>query len=203
MNKNKANLYIDFDGTIANSIKRLVDMLNEKFNENKNWLDIKQYDATDLFPQCTQEDIINIFSSEEFFDDLEFLDGFFDTIKKHQDKFNIHIATIGTEQNLKYKKIFCENNFDFPFEFIGIVKNGVGKEKIDMSNGIIIDDHIENLVRSNASHKILFCNFIDTEWNNIEIDSELDLDPNVWELDNWYEVEDILNFIMRNNLLEE
>lgn len=203
MDSKKIDLFIDFDGVIVNSTKRMVEMLNEKYGCNKNWRDIKQYDAKDLFPNCTLEDILEVFASKEFFDELEIMDGFHEVIEKHIDDFNIHIATIGTKENLIYKKAFCEFNFKFPFNFIGIEKNGTGKEKIDMSNGIIIDDHVENLISSNAKQKLIFRNFLETEWNYIEEDSELESDITVWDVDNWDDVEDVLSFILRIKLMED
>ena len=200
MSDKKINLYVDFDSTMVNSTKKMVEILNAKFGTNHNWEDIKQYDAKDLFPDCTRQDMLDVFASESFFEDLEIFDDCISTIQKYEDRFNIYIPTIGTSKNLFYKQKWCENNLPFAYKFIGIEKEGVGKDSIDMSNSILIDDHVDNLRTSNAAIKILYKNFMDTEWN--EVDLKLKTDINFWVTEEWGDIVDTLKFILRINLIE-
>ena len=201
MQKRKHDLFLDFDSTMVNSTKRLVEILNEQFGKKEDWEELRQYDGQDLFPEATRQDVIAVFDKEEFFEGLEIFDGCLDVVKKYKDYFNIKIATIGTKQNLYYKKIFCNLNFDFDYEFLGIEKDGMGKHMIDMSDGILIDDHVDNIRTSNAKVRILFKNGIDTDWNKVEYDDPLYKQIDI--LDDWCDVDATLNFIIRIGLLEE
>ena len=69
-----------------------------------------------------------------------------------------------------------------------------------MLNGILIDYHIDNLRSSNAKIKILYKGGIETDWNTINEQSEID--KSFMIADNWIEVDKILENILKNNLLE-
>lgn len=200
MEDKKYDMFLDFDGTSANSVKRLVRIFNKKFRTNHDWRYTKEYNLTDLFPSLTHKNIIEVFDNDDFFDDLELFDGFLEVIHKFEKHFNYYIATIGTPNNLINKKIYCCDNFDFKYEYKPIQKDGTGKNEIDMSNGILIDDHIDNLRNSNAKIKILFKNGMDTNWNKIDLNKEEDRQFMV--ADSWFDVESILDFVLSNKLLE-
>lgn len=192
----KHKLFIDFDSTSVNSTKRLVEMMNNKFNQNHNWRTIKKYSALDLFPQATEEDVLGCFSNKEFFNGLEIFDNFMNVMNKYKDVFHYHIATIGTVDNIKHKQAWCNEHFNFPYEFSGIIKNGTGKGEIDMSNSIFIDDHINNLRTSNANIKVLYKGELETDWNMI--DDNLEHDKLLLQVKNWYDVDAVLDRIFKN-----
>lgn len=196
----KYELFCDFDSTAVNSIKRLVEMLNEKFSKDLLWSNIKMYSATDLFPEATREDVIGSFAHKDFFNGLEIFDGFINVIEKYSNNFNYHIATIGTKDNLENKEKWMGHNFKFKYKYDRIEKDGIGKSSVDMLNGILIDDHIDNLRSSNAKIKILYKGGIETDWNTINEQSEID--KSFMIADNWIEVDKILENILKNNLLE-
>jgi hypothetical protein len=111
------------------------------------------------YPNITDEDIEWLFSTVEFFNIVEFQDGAYEFLLKHQD--NITLVSKGTKQNLKFKRIF--------FDFMGLDKIKLiglpieeSKSVVDMSDGIFIDDCTYNLVESNAKYKVLF-----KEYNNV------------------------------------
>lgn len=164
-------LYIDFDGTIVNSSKRLIEMLNEKTGLSVGYKDRMNYWVHDKYPNVSREEVLDIFRSPLFFENLEIFDGF--------DFSNFTIVTIGTKENLELKEIWCKENLN-PHTFIGLQKTDTGKKEIDMSDGIFIDDLTENLRSCNAKHKILFAPWA-TTWNEIgEHDNDL-LIAESWE----------------------
>lgn len=196
----KYELFCDFDSTAANSIKRLVEMLNEKFNKKAIWHEIKRYSASDLFPDATEEDVLGVFAEKRFFDNLDLFEGFIDVMKKYENVFNYHIATIGTKSNLENKKVYMEKTFPFKYIYDGLEKNGTGKEDIQMHGGVFIDDHIANLKSSNAKVKILFRGGIETDWNTIDESSKEESEFLI--ADTWQDVDDILSFMLKIRLLE-
>lgn len=70
------------------------------------------------------------------------------------------------------------------------------KNIVDMSNGIFIDDKLENLIVTNAKIKILLKNGIDTNYNTLR-------DKNA-VIDNLYVVNDLdeIRQILEFNLIE-
>jgi 5'(3')-deoxyribonucleotidase len=171
----KIKVYVDFDSTLVNSTKRLVEMLNIKFNKNADWTKIKKYNCEDLFQEVTPEQVTEIFASKDFFYNLHIFDNANEVLSIHRSIFDYEITTIGTSENLYWKERWCNQYLEFPFVFNGIMKNemGKGKDVCDMSGGIIIDDHIDNIFTSNATHKILYKGKYETEWNTIPSDSNI------------------------------
>ncbi|MEI6821034.1 MAG: hypothetical protein WCL51_03805 [Bacteroidota bacterium] len=155
-------LYIDFDGTIANSMKRLVEILNQKHGTSHDYKDLKQWDCLDLFPNTNQDEILGIFESFDFYQGLELCEGF--------DLEGCTIVTIGTAKNLEMKRAWCDLHLK-GFKFIGLEKGGFGKSEINMSDGILIDDVTANLDSCNAKYKILYAPY-PTEWNEFDFISD-------------------------------
>jgi hypothetical protein len=198
--RKKINLFCDFDGTSVNSMKRLVEMLNKKFNKNQDWTKIKKYSATDLFPEASVEDVIGVFADKDFFNGLEIFEGYQETLLKHQHAYDYHLATIGTRANLDNKEVWCKHNFKFNYKYEPIEKVGTGKETVNMKGGILIDDHIKNLKSSNASVKILYKGGFETEWNTLTEDDVIS--GTLYEVNSWKEVDEILSFIAKVGIKE-
>lgn len=185
----KVPVYLDFDNTLTNSTKVLVYFLNKHYDKNKNYKDIKKYDCKDLFPKVTHKLILDIFDRKEFFTDLEFFPLCRRVLIKYKNNFDYQITTIGTKNNLLHKQKYLKESFPCEYVFNGIEKVGMGKEMIDMSDGIIIDDHIDNIRSSNARYKILYKGELDTEWNECKEDNLC------FVARNWNEVDEILQYI--------
>lgn len=191
--KKRINIFIDFDNTIVNSTKKLIELLNLKHNTNINWEDVKKYNCTDVFPNVSHEEILNIFNNKDFFKELDIFNNFNETLIKYKNYCNYYICTIGTKNNLSLKKKWCYKNMPITYGFYGIEKLDMNKESVDMVDGIIIDDHIQNLRSSNAKYKILFKGEFDTDWN-----CKLGYEDYI-EVRNW---EDIL-VVLDNILIKE
>ena len=153
-------LYIDFDGTIVNTIKKITSLYDEDFSSNKSyekidWSDVQTWDFSEL--KCaTREDIDRYFSSKRFFDHLEFMDNAMEVIGSIEGLFQICIVSIGSKENLENKKMWIEENIPH-CQFIGVDETiNNDKAHIDMSDGIFIDDSLHNLETSNAAVKIVF-----------------------------------------------
>ena len=192
---NKIKLFLDFDDTITLSAKQFVKIANKKFNTNKDWRDVKKWNFIDLYPNITYEDIDSIFCSKDFFVDLEIIDDVLKCLNDIKNSIDINIVTIGKPRNLENKKIWLSENFkNIKYNFVGITETfNINKSSIDMKNGIFIDDRFNMLQSSNAPTKILFKNFNSFEWQ------EHDPGSNVYIVNTWDEIHDMLKFYLNHN----
>ena len=190
---NKIDLFLDFDDTICLTSKQFVKLANKKYKKEEDWNNINRWDFKDLYPEITNNDIDNIFSSEDFFVDLELCENCLEVINSIKNIVNIHIATIGTDKNLKNKMRWIKENLNTDFDFNGILDTGINdKSSIDMSGAIFIDDRTDNLRNSNANIKILYKNYHDYSWQQIEPND------NIYVVDSWEQIYSILDFISKN-----
>lgn len=163
--KNKTNLFLDFDGTIANSIKAYCDVYNNKYKDYPEFIKSNPESAYewDMQDICPLEEMPHlVFDQKEFFDNLEFIERNVDLqIQSLQEYYNVIICTIGTHTNIHYKSKWIEENLPFVKQAIYLVNDSedgaiMDKSLPNMEGGIIVDDNIKNLHTSNASVKILF-----------------------------------------------
>lgn len=159
-NKNKPDLFIDFDGCITDTITSIVSMYNDDFQYYKNFEeinpdDIKTYGFEEC--NCASKEIINTyFNTKRFFDNLEFMPNALTVLSLLARDFNIKIVSHGFSPNLAAKRIWLEKYLPCA-ELIGInLKEHSDKKCVDMSGCIFIDDKVSNLDSSNAKHKIIF-----------------------------------------------
>lgn len=162
------NLYIDFDGTIVNTIKSIVELYNEDFQYYKKfipikWWEINTWDFTEC--NCTTPEYINTyFNQQRFFGKLTYMDLAKETLDELKDDYNIIIVSSGYSPNLKAKELWIKKNLPY-CKFIGVnLKEYNDKSHINMSEAsVFIDDSANNLITSNAEMKICFGDIY--EWN--------------------------------------
>lgn len=183
---NIKNLYIDFDGTLINSIKKVVSLYDKDYSVFKDykkvrWIDINSWGFNEL--KLANKDKINgYFCDTRFFDnDLEYMDNAFEIINKLKEYYEIYIVSMGLTINLALKNTWLRKNLPF-VKFIGCNLNDFSnKSHLDLSDGILIDDVTENLESCNAKEKIVFGDIYpwNSGWSGIR-------------RFNWYEVYDFL-----------
>ena len=164
---NIKKLYIDFDGTIVNTIKAIVDLYNEDFQYYKkfkpiNWWEINTWDFTEC--NCATPEYINTyFNQQRFFNRIEYMDWAKKILDELSDDYDITIVSSGYSPNLVAKALWINSKLPY-CKFIGVnLKEYKDKSHIDMSDGIFIDDSSHNLITSNA--KINICFGDKYEWN--------------------------------------
>jgi 5'(3')-deoxyribonucleotidase len=189
----KINLFLDFDETLTQSIKQFVKVANKRFGTNKNYEELKKWNFEDLFPNITYENINDIFASDDFFVDLELIEDVETVMNKLKEQFNIYIATIGSEDNLRKKESWLKDNLkDIKYKFIGLLDNSSSieydKSSVDMTDSIFVDDRVDNLRSSNAKVKILFKNNKNYDWQQIDSNEE------IYIVNSWKEIYDMLSF---------
>jgi len=168
MDNKKPELFLDFDGTIVNTRKRICEMYNEDFvwggGKKARWRKVDKYNFSDECPKLTREVLSYYFKTPRFFDGLEFEEDAEHTINKLSSAYKIIVATLGELENLQLKEFMIVDN-DLPIdEFIGI-DSAIYKDKshINMNDGLLTGDHSifvddcsNNLYNSNAEIKICY-----------------------------------------------
>ena len=180
----KPKLFIDYDNSITNSTKAIVDLYNEDFKYYKkyeyvHWTDIRTWDFLEC--NCAKPEYINTyFNQQRFFDIVEFIDNAEEVLNKLKDKYEIIIVSMGYSPNLRAKEYWIKEHIPYA-KFIGTnFKKHEDKSHIDMSDGIFIDDNTKYL-NTNAKYQICFGDIYN--WNEN------------WEgkrCFNWYEIEKYL-----------
>jgi len=166
----KQNIFLDFDGTIINTIDAFCSVYNNLYINHPNFKTaepdlVNEYNLSDECPLV--ENVEDIFSNSLFFDMCEFInDNTYEVLKELNQKYKIIITSIGTPSNLAYKAKWLEAKLPFINDYI-LIKNSdckMDKSIVNMDGGIIIDDMTSNLITSNAETKILFGDIY--PWNN-------------------------------------
>ena len=163
----KIKLFVDFDNTLVNSTRSFCTSYNFIYEYHKdftpaNWELVNTWNFSN---QCSilksDSDVLDIFENPLFFDCLELInDNTFEILKELNEKYQIIIASIGTPINLSLKALYLQENLPFIKDYILMHNNGIkmNKEiiKMDYPDSIFIDDHVSNLISSNAVNKYVF-----------------------------------------------
>lgn len=153
-------LYLDFDGTIVNTIAAITSLYNEDFKYYDNFSPIKWWEVnTWKFEECncaTSEYINEYFNQQRFFDKLTYMDWAKEVLDELRRDYEITVVSIGDKPNLRAKEIWIQENLPY-CKFICVnFDEHKDKSHIDMSEGILLDDSINNLATSNALVNICF-----------------------------------------------
>lgn len=159
-------IYLDFDETITNSIEAVLSILNPKYGTTYSPEEVKKWNFDDVFPDIKPDEIESCFESDIFWKNITFKEYAQEVIEKLLDRnYELTIVTKGTFNNLIKKVCWINKYFSNRINIITLEPNE-SKGKIDMSDGILIDDNQFYLRESNAKYKVLFENYKDCEWNN-------------------------------------
>lgn len=158
----KQHLILDFDSTIADSVKAFCDIYNSIYFKHPdfkeaNHLNVNKWNLTDECP-LLNGDVLPIFELDSFFSALELFPDAKEVIEELSEDYNLSICTIGTPLNLAKKTIYIANNLPIVKNQILVSKDNsfVGKSMVNMYGAIFMDDVSENLFSSNASTKIAY-----------------------------------------------
>lgn len=168
-------IFLDCDGCVIDTTGALADYYNEHYHTEEWFIEadgdrISKWNAIDEMPLMNGK-IEHIFESDFFWENVRLKKGAQQTIKHFVDDANeVYFLSIGSSTNIAKKTKFLKEHFPFVHRHIMLVQNKflkMDKSIIDMSGGILIDDHINNLLTCNAEHKILFKDLGEKEWNQI------------------------------------
>lgn len=183
----KIKLFLDFDSTLVNTSELLLKYLNEEHGTCFEISALKKYDYSDLFPGVTKKDLKKYFNSDRFFDELEFIPGATELLNH----FDISVVTRASDEEAAKKTHWLNMNLNPSILFrLYNIKSWENKSKVDMKDGIFIDDVIDNLRVSNAKIKILYVPNPDAEWTQYGNRDE------IYVVSSWKEINNILRFYL-------
>jgi len=165
-------IFVDFDDTLTESLRSFCDVYNTRYSKDVNWKNVKAWNCKDQCPELQNGELLDIFSSEQFFRSLK-VKGFAKEVLENLTytyDYPITIISIGTYDNCSKKAKYIKTYFPFVSKTILIAsgkkdKLPMDKSFVNMKNGIFIDDVEKNLISSNAKKKVLFETIPNTEWN--------------------------------------
>jgi hypothetical protein len=177
MRLDKQKILIDIDDTFLKSSEEIIRQLNHKNGTSKTIDDLTDYKYRSIDSNITQEDINNMYASQEFFTNVAFNDGAINFIIKYSKIFDIIFVSYGTEENLLRKTLMLNNfvlNYNLDGVFFASFEIGkANKSEILLDNVYLaIDNHSEHLQELNAPKKILLKNFKEVDWNKTPINNE-------------------------------
>lgn len=163
------NIFIDIDGVLWNTSKKIVELYNKKYNHNGNWVEAKEWNFSPAIPEGTSNEIIDeLFASHEIYEGNHTIEGAVEYIHRLNKEYtDVYFCTVGkninNSQKLKMLKRLVPDvkviTISFPEEVFA------DKSMINMEGAAFIDDHSKNLNSSNARYKILFEPHGDKNWN--------------------------------------
>jgi 5'(3')-deoxyribonucleotidase len=150
-------LIFDFDGTIVDTISAFCKTYNQMLYGHKDFIaadptQVYDYGFRDQCPLI--DNIQDIFASQEFFENLQPMHGALRELKQLSIDFPVMICTKGHNLNISLKSKYIEENMGFVKDVIYM--NTEDKRRINMANCVFCDDHIDNLMNSNATISIAY-----------------------------------------------
>jgi 5'(3')-deoxyribonucleotidase len=173
----RQKILIDIDDTFLKSSEEIIRQLNKKNSTSKTIEDLTDYGYRSIDPGVTQEDIRQMYSSDDFFKNVTFNDGAIEFLIKYSKIFDIVFVSYGTEENLM-QKVKMLNNISQQCElnnifFVGCETGKSNKRDVLLDNVYIaIDDNADHLSEMNSPKKILLKNGRDLAWNQTPINDE-------------------------------
>ena len=185
----KPRLYIDIDNVVFDTVHIIKTMYDEDFRLYDDYHEVTLDQLTSYNFQelnlLTKEKLNEYFCSGRFFDKIAYIDGAYYSIAYLSSFLSIPISfvSIGTPENIKGKQIWLKefnDKFNLFIDLIGIDDDD--KSQIDMSNGILIDDVVQNLESSNAYLKVCFGNYAwNKDWQGIRANNWSELRQIIYE----------------------
>lgn len=197
----KKTIFIDFDDTLVNATEAFVKVYNKRYEQNADYSLVRRLDLTDQCPLLgtndkfqgnIQQEIVDIYASKEFWDNLKPFPSAIDVLNKFKKEgYRLILVSMGNLENLTKKKHYMEVHFPmfndvilwhqtrFPFSK-GVV--------VTMNRAFMIDDNSNVLRTTNATEKIIFGQ--EREYNS---------KYNYTRIDNWLEIYDYISSKIEKN----
>jgi hypothetical protein len=152
----KKIIYLDYDGTITNSKKQMINVYNKKYRHPHEQI-LDGEDVVTWDGGIDSKFVEPIFADSDFFDsNLEIFDGLEDALKMLKKRgYTIILYSKGSLLNISNKSLWLESSLKEYIDgwiFTGTNNLKMGKNQYDMSVNqeegfsILIDDHIDNLL---------------------------------------------------------
>lgn len=202
MNLEKQKIVLDFDDTLVKSSEQIIQMLNQRHNLNKTIKDLTDWGYSSIYPQITNQEVTELYSSYQFFEEVDWNKGVHKFLTTFKNEYNFIICSKGSKKNLMLKKQFLEYWFPLfhikDWEFIGLETHddsdyNLNKSMVDFSDCLFcVDDNVNALLSINTPKKILIKNFAEYYWNKTPINRE-----DVYVINDFYDLIKMCEFDMK------
>lgn len=169
-------VYVDFNNTIVESNRKILEILNERNDTLK---------TEEEFNSIGDKEKVEIFESDAFYNGLEFKPGVLDVLNKYNAIYDFVIVSGGTKKNLEKIEAWIRAHLGEGIKFLGL--ENFNKKKINMENAIQVDDMF-NCLKTNAMVKILYKSYNDYPWQQPNTSNEY------LAVNSWNEIDSILSF---------
>lgn len=184
-------VYIDLDNTVFDTLDTIIYFYNEEFKYHEGFKEIEHGDVqTYDCKECnllTKEHLKEYFDRSDFYELTDINTIFWDVLALIVKKgWKPVFVTVGSIPNIAAKTAWFKDsiNGDDHASFIGLA-DAKDKSSIDMSDGIMIDDHPDMLNSSNAAVKICFGEYgWNKDWKGLRAKNWKDVDKILEDLAN-------------------
>ena len=104
MKLEKQKIVLDFDDTLVKSSEQIIHMLNQKHNLNKTIVDLTEWNYASIYPQITNQEITELYSSQQFFKEVKWNEGVKSFLLKFKNNYKFVICSKGSKENLRLKE---------------------------------------------------------------------------------------------------
>ena len=99
MKLEKQKIVLDFDDTLVKSSEQIIHMLNQKHNLNKTIADLTDWNYASIYPQITNQEITELYSSQQFFKEVMWNEGAKLFLLKFKNNYKFVICSKGSKEN--------------------------------------------------------------------------------------------------------
>lgn len=197
MAKEKSTFFIDFDGTLTDSVKAFCAVYSDRYKHHPNFTipipcTTTEWNMGDTCPLLKEGEVDDIFSDSTLFDYLYPFPNTVDVLNRLKKHFKLVVVSIGSYENIANKCKYIKEHFSMIDDFIGITNLHCAMDKsvINMSANfgkynVFLDDNADNLLSQQFSTNLIRYCYGDrqTEWNKdwLDINGRL--------VTNWLDVE--------------
>lgn len=180
-------ILVDMDNTICDSVKAIVDCINEEYKKNFKVNYRCTWDFDGCLPKWYLPRALELFNEQIFYDNLEPIKDSVEVLERLSRKHEIVIVTKHGSDGVTYKAKWIRNNFPFINRVIYLDQSGFDKSIIN--GDIIIDDRVDCLLGGNRDFRLLFGNY---GWNQ-EVPQFHD--EAISRANTWLDIEDFIIII--------
>ncbi len=177
-------IYTSLDDTIINYSQTIINILNERYDLNKKYKDLKDKNFRSIYKDLSEEELKDIITSNNFWEQIKILDTFKDFYNKFKNKYQWYIVEQDINKKCELRDDFIKNNIG-----INVIHDYINDFKADfLSLHVNTDSNI--LLNSNARIKILLKNGFDKPWNKTVYNVE-----DLYILNDWRDLDSLIKYI--------
>jgi 5'(3')-deoxyribonucleotidase len=179
---------IDFDEVLFPTLEKVLEIYNKEYGANIELDQITTYNLYDSLPTGVADDLINLFTEQSIYDNLQPYKGAVRSVKTLiEHGHEIYVATASDVRNMEWKEQLLQKYFPFiPKNNLILIHN-----KSILNIDVLIEDSLDNL-KSTFADRVCFSQ----PWN---VDEDDDYVYSISRIHHWGEIINVINNIERKN----